>query len=86
MEYSVEKIKDIIKKNIGISCDVISKQGRRKKHFKNCILECAYPEIFTLKYIDHRLREKKIVFSYTDVLIKNVTFTKCKDENGEKGA
>ncbi len=83
----LNKIRNTIQKNIGIRCCVMSKQGRKKKMFENCILETAYPEIFTVKHYDIKSKkEKKLSFSYTDLLTKTVLLQKYKDKQGEKGA
>ena len=83
----LNRIKNTIQKNLGIRCCVMSKQGRKKKMFENCILESAYPEIFILKHYDTKnKKEKKLSFSYTDLLTKTVLLQKYKDKKGEKGA
>ncbi len=83
----LNKIKKAIQKNLGIRCCVMSKQGRKKKMFENCILESAYPEIFTVKHYDIKnKKEKKLSFSYTELLTKTVLLQKHKDNQGEKGA
>ena len=87
MKVSKEKIKEIISKNIGISCSVISKQGRKKVIFKNCIIEAAYPEVFVIKTNDNKTsKEKRLTFTYIDILIKNVIFLENNFENSEKRA
>ena len=76
----IDKIKQSIQKNLGIRCCVLSKQGRKKVFFENCVLHAAYPEIFVLKHYDEKhKKEKSLSFSYIDLLTKTVFLSKSKD-------
>ncbi len=87
MALTPQKIKDIIQSNIGIPCSVISKQGRKTRHYKECIIEAAYPEIFCVKYIDSKSgKAKKMTFSYTDLFIKKVFICKRSSDSNKKMA
>ncbi len=87
MAITPQKIKDIIKNNIGMPCSVISKQGRKTLHYKECFLEKAYPEIFTVKYVDSSTgKVKKMTFSYTDLFIKKVFICKRDPDTNKKMA
>ncbi len=84
MSVSIDKIKNVIKSNLGVTCSVIYKQGRKKILIKSCTLEAAYPEIFVMKHYDTKARAvKSISFSYTDVFTKTVCLSRIKDSEKE---
>lgn len=84
MSASLDKIKNVIKSNLGVTCSVIYKQGRKKILVKSCTLEAAYPEIFVMKHYDAKARGiKSLSFSYTDILTKTVCLSRVKDTEKE---
>jgi len=81
---SLDKIKNVIKSNLGVTCSVIYKQGRKKILVESCTLDAAYPEIFVMKHYDDKVhRIKSLSFSYTDILTKTVCLSKIKDTEKE---
>lgn len=87
MSDNIEKIKLSIKKHLGTKCCVLSKQGRKKVLFDNCIIDSVYPEIFVVKHTDAKtLKSKSLAFSYTDILTKTVFLSKPKITEDEMGA
>lgn len=87
MNENIEKIKNIIKRNVGTMCTVVSKQGRKKVVFENCIILSAYPEVFVLTHTDPKTNYvKKITFSYTEILTKKVFLTKVREDLRLEGA
>jgi len=84
---TMENIKKYIQNSVGNNYDIVAKHGRKKILIENCILDCAYPSIFTVKTKDARSGALSILsFSYIDILTKNVCIFPPFSIKKEKGA
>ncbi len=81
MSKNIEKIKNLVRKNVGVNCSVLSKQGRKKLFFENCVIDSVYPEIFVIKHTDAKTKKiKNLTFSYTDILTRKIFLSKTQTD------
>jgi uncharacterized protein Veg len=69
-------IKQDIETFVGNRVRLRSFKGRNKVVEKEGLLECTYPNIFIIK-LEERKLQRRISFSYTDVLTESVELTVC---------
>ncbi len=75
------KIKRNLENNIGMRVQLKAKKGRKKSVIRNGIIECTYPSIFTIKLDNDEEFDRRVSFSYTDVLTKTVELFAHPDTN-----
>ena len=80
------KIKSGIADNVGNKVRLKSKQGRKQIVVRDGVIESTYPSIFTVKLDaqnDIPTSERRVSYSYTDVLTKSVELIICEPEDNE---
>lgn len=68
----LEDIKRELDSHVGEKIRVKANKGRKKVDEKEGILEKTYPHIFVVKVEEGQLSERRVSFSYTDVLTETV--------------
>lgn len=72
------EIKEDLDTFVGTKVKLKSFKGRNKVVEREGVLECTYPNIFVIK-LDEKRTQRRISFSYTDVLTESVELTICSD-------
>jgi uncharacterized protein Veg len=65
-------IKKNIEENIGCKVVLRTNKGRKKVNVREGILEDAYPSVFTVRIDSGLMSERKVSYSYSDVLTETV--------------
>jgi len=73
----VMRVKDDIQKIIGSKVRVETNRGRHKTVINQGIVSSVYPSIFIIELNEGPNPERKISFSYTDILTNSVAITLC---------
>lgn len=76
------RIKKDIESNVGQRVRLKSNRGRRKIIEREGILEKTYPNIFVVRIDENTDSERRVSYSYTDVLTETVEVTVF-DKNGD---
>ena len=76
------RIKEDIESNVGQRVRLKSNRGRRKIIEREGILEKTYPNIFVVRIDENTDSERRVSYSYTDVLTETVEVTVF-DKNGD---
>ncbi len=76
------RIKKDIESNVGQRVRLKSNRGRRKIIEREGILEKTYPNIFVVRIDEDTDSERRVSYSYTDVLTETVEVTVF-DKNGD---
>ena len=76
------RIKKDIESNVGQRVGLKSNRGRRKIIEREGILEKTYPNIFVVRIDENTDSERRVSYSYTDVLTETVEVTVF-DKNGD---
>ena len=87
VQNDLVKIKSGIAGNVGHKVRLKSKQGRKQIIVREGVIENTYPSIFTVKLDvqnDIPTSERRVSYSYTDVLTKAVEVIVCEPEDGTK--
>ncbi len=71
-------IKEDLDTFVGTRVKLKSFKGRNKVVEREGVLECTYPNIFVIK-LDEKRTQRRISFSYTDVLTESVELTVYRD-------
>lgn len=77
----LNKIKSDLEDNIGSKIKFASKRGRKKRMVRNGIIEGTYSNVFVIKVDstnDEEVAERRISYTYADILTKNVELALCK--------
>lgn len=76
----LDKIKSDLKDNIGSKIRFASKKGRKKRTVRNGIIEGTYSHVFVIKVdsAEEELSERRVSYTYADILTKNVELALCK--------
>lgn len=85
VQNDLVKIKSGIAGNVGHKVRLKSKQGRKQIIVREGVIENTYPSIFTVKLDvqnDIPTSERRVSYSYTDVLTKAVEVIVCEPEDG----
>jgi len=77
-------IKRGLESHVGHKIRVRANKGRRKIVEKEGILEKTYPSIFVVKINEERSGDRRVSYSYTDVLTETVELVVCCDSGEEK--
>lgn len=72
---TISNIKNDITNNLGNNVILETNKGRQKSNTSKGVLKEAYPNVFTVCVKDENENERKLSFSYTDVLINAVEIT-----------
>ncbi|CAB1130125.1 Protein Veg [Candidatus Hydrogenisulfobacillus filiaventi] len=68
----LDNIKKELEAHVGEKIRIKANKGRKKVDEKEGILERTYPHIFVVRIEEGHLAERRISFSYTDVLTETV--------------
>jgi len=80
----LSKIKEDIGFCIGQRVMLTTNKGKKKVSTREGIIESTYPNIFVVK-VDENQSQRRISFSYTDVLTNTVELIKCSDNLNVQG-
>lgn len=72
------EIKQDLETFVGTRVKLKSFKGRNRVVEREGVLERTYPNIFVIK-LDEKRTQRRISFSYTDVLTESVELTVCRD-------
>lgn len=84
IQKDLVKIKSELSDNVGQKVRLTAKKGRKQIVTREGVIESIYPSIFTVKLdaLEPMTTERRVSYSYTDVLTKSVELILC-DPNGE---
>ena len=70
----LDKVKKSLQQNIGRKVRLTSKKGRKSAIVRRGVIENIYPSIFTIRLdrVADDTENRRVSFSYTDVLTKTV--------------
>lgn len=76
----LDKIKSDLKDNIGSKIRFASKKGRKKRTIRNGVIESTYANVFVIKVegAEEDNAERRISYTYADILTRNVELALCK--------
>lgn len=77
----LDKIKSDLEDNIGSKIKFASKRGRKKRTIRNGIIESTHANVFVIKVDaqnEEEVSERRISYTYADILTKNVELALCK--------
>lgn len=86
IQNDLVKIKSNLSDNVGSKVRLKSKRGRKQIVEREGVIESTYPSIFIVKLDTHDdipTTERRVSYSYTDVLTKTVELFICDPENSE---
>lgn len=79
IQNDLTKIKSSLSDNVGHKVRLTAKKGRKQTVTREGVIESTYPSIFIVK-LDPRepmASERRVSYSYTDVLTKTVELIIC---------
>ena len=79
-QNNLSQIKKDIETYIGKKVQLTANGGRRKASVKEGVLEKSYPSIFVVKFENGEEVERRVSYSYTDVLTKAIELVIYKDD------
>lgn len=74
---TLTQIRKSIEDCIGQKVVLKTNKGRKKVKVREGVLEEAYPSVFVVRIDDGMMSERKVSFSYSDVLTETVEVTLC---------
>jgi uncharacterized protein Veg len=77
----LDKIKSDLEDNIGSKIKFASKRGRKKRTVRNGVIESTYANVFVIKVDslnEEEIAERRVSYTYADILTKNVELALCK--------
>lgn len=77
----IDRIKADLKDNIGSKVRFASKKGRKKRAVRNGVIEGTYRNVFVIKLDpvgDSEAAERRVSYTYGDILTRNVELALCK--------
>lgn len=80
-KQALAEIRQDLEALVGTRVRLRSHKGRNKVVEREGVLERTYPNIFVIK-LDEKRAQRRVSFSYTDVLTETVELTVC-SENGD---
>lgn len=85
-QTQLEQIRESVEGFVGRKVQLTAKRGRRKRLVRRGVIEHAYPSIFVIKLdnTEQQSADRRMTFSYTDVLTRSVEMVVLKD--AQKGA
>jgi uncharacterized protein Veg len=78
------EIKQDLDAYVGKRIRLKANRGRRKVVERVGILEKTYPNIFVIKLDEKKSFDRRISFSYSDVLTETVELSLCKEDGDKK--
>lgn len=72
-------IKRDLETHVGARIKLKANKGRKKVLEREGVLECTYPNIFIVKLHEGDLGERRVSYSYTDLLTETVELVICHD-------
>ena len=76
------KIKKDLESNIGQKVQLKAKKGRKKSIIREGVIESTYPSIFVVKIENEQEMERRVSYSYTDILTKTVELVVYSENQG----
>jgi len=77
------KIKQSLDSIVGQKVQLTAKKGRKKSVIRHGIIESTYPSIFVVKLdsssVSSSQTDRRVSYSYTDILTKTVELVLCKN-------
>jgi uncharacterized protein Veg len=73
------KIKKNLEDNVGQKVKLTAKKGRKKSVIRQGVIENTYPSIFVIKIDNEEAIDRRVSYSYIDVLTKSVEVVLCED-------
>ena len=77
----LDKIKSDLKDNIGSRIRFASKKGRKKRTVRNGVIESTYANVFVIRVDavnEEEATERRVSYTYADILTRNVELALCK--------
>lgn len=87
IQKELVKIKSSLSDNVGHKVKLKSKRGRKQVVEREGVIESTYPSIFTVKLDTHNdipTSDRRVSYSYTDVLTKSVELIICEPAGSEE--
>jgi len=72
---TLTEIRNNVKDCIGKKVILRTNKGRKKVHVKEGVLEEVYPSVFIVRIDDGLVSERKVSYSYSDILTETVEIT-----------
>jgi uncharacterized protein Veg len=69
------QIRRNIENSVGKKVQLRTNKGRKKSNVSEGVLDSAYPGVFIIRIDDGLLTERKLSYSYSDVLTETVELT-----------
>ncbi len=69
---NIIKIKEALDDKTGLRVKLISNKGKKKALTREGVLEATYPSVFTVRMEGQYSVSRRVSFSYTDVLTRNI--------------
>ena len=73
---SMQRVRRDVESYIGQEIDIKANKGRNRQEYKRGTIDSAYANVFVVKETDS---ERKLSYSYTDVLINSLEITEVDD-------
>ncbi|MBE5039951.1 Veg family protein [Ructibacterium gallinarum] len=89
IQKDLTKIKSSLSDNVGHKVRLTAKKGRKQTVTREGVIESTYPSIFIIKLNtpnDSGSSERRVSYSYTDVLTRTVELIICDPDDTEKDA
>lgn len=77
------EIKNDLEPFVGNRIKLKANRGRKKIVERMGVLESTYPNIFVVR-LDEKLVERRVSFSYADILTESVVVTVCQEDKDIK--
>ncbi|MGF7185234.1 uncharacterized protein Veg [Desulfitispora alkaliphila] len=81
---TLSAIKEGLEAHVGLKIKLKANRGRKKIVEREGVLENTYPHIFVVKISETQKSERRVSYSYTDVLTETVELTLCDNESEVK--
>ena len=78
---SLARIRKNVEEFIGKKVIIIANKGRKKTTVREGILEEAYPSLFVVRISNKFDSERRVSYTYSDILTETVELTICEDDN-----
>ncbi len=78
------EIKQDLEAYVGERIRLKANRGRRKVIERVGVLEQTYPNIFVIKLDEKKSSDRRVSFSYSDILTETVELSLCKDDEEKR--
>jgi len=78
---SLARIRKNVEEFIGKKVILKANKGRKKTTVREGILEEAYPSLFVVRISNKFDSERRVSYTYSDILTETVELTICEDDN-----